>query len=65
MAGQTVINEYTVNEAQSEYKHLLTFRVRCCHSSETRAPITNPPNCGQLDGSHGTGTVTNNLDVWK
>jgi len=22
----------------------------CCHSNETRAPITNPPNSAQLEG---------------
>jgi len=39
----------TANQAQSEYKHSLTFRVRtinqsinlCCHSNETRALIAN------------------------
>jgi len=24
----------------------------CCHSNETRAPITNPPNSAQLDSPH-------------
>jgi len=23
----------------------------CCHSNETRAPIANPPNCAQLEGT--------------
>ena len=23
----------------------------CCHSNETRAPIANPPNSAQLDGT--------------
>ena len=23
----------------------------CCHSDETRAPVANPPNCEQLDGT--------------
>jgi len=31
------------NQAKSEYKHSLAFRVRrCCHSNKTRAPIANP-----------------------
>jgi len=30
----------------------MTFRVRrCCHSNETRAPIANPPNIVQLEGT--------------
>jgi len=42
----------TGNQAQSEYKHSLTFRVRCCcHSNETRAPVANPPNSSQLEGT--------------
>jgi len=41
-----------LNQAWSEYKHSLTFRVRrCCHSNETRAPIANPPNSAQLKGT--------------
>ena len=40
------------NQAQSEHKHSLTFRVRrCCHSNETRAPIANSPNNAQLEGT--------------
>jgi len=38
------------NQAESEYKHSLTFSVRlCCHSNETRAPIANPSNSAQLE----------------
>jgi len=33
-------------------EHSLTFRVRrCCHSNETRAPIANPLNSAQLEGT--------------
>jgi len=40
------------NQAQSEYKHSLTFRVRvCCHSNKTRAPIAKPPNSAQTQGT--------------
>ena len=35
------------NQAYSEYKHSLIFRVR---RNETRAPIANPPNSTQLEG---------------
>jgi len=38
------------NQAQSDYKHSLTFCVRrCCHSKETRAPIASPPTNAQLE----------------
>jgi len=41
--------DHKANQAQSEYKHPLTFRVRvCCHSNETCASIANPPNSAQL-----------------
>jgi len=43
-------NNYTRH--MSEYKHSLTFRSRvCCHSNEIRAPIANPPNNAQLEGT--------------
>ena len=45
-------NDDIMNQAYSKYKHSLTFRVpRCCHSIETRAPIANPPNSAQLEGT--------------
>jgi len=38
------------NQAESEYKYLLTFRVCvCCHSNE--ALIANPTNSAELDGT--------------
>jgi len=38
--------------SHSEYEHSLTFRVRrCCYSNETRAPIANPSNSAQLEGT--------------
>jgi len=41
--------QITINQAQSEYEHSLTFAFAlCCHSSATRAPIGNPPNDAQL-----------------
>jgi len=41
-----------IHQAQSEYKHSLTFRVRvCCHSNKARAPIANPPNSAQIQGT--------------
>jgi len=56
-----------LNQAQSEYKHVLADISRsprcchvhplpiraaiCCHSNETRAPIANPPNSAQLGGT--------------
>jgi len=56
-----------LNQAQGEYKHSLTFHlwrythlqykrlqayIRVCfHSSETSAPIANPPNSAQLKGT--------------
>ena len=47
----TVISNIT-NQAQSEYKHSLTFRVLlCCHSNEILAPIANPPISAQLEGT--------------
>jgi len=41
------------NQAYSEYKHLLTFRVLryVVIATETRAPIANPPNSAQLGGT--------------
>jgi len=39
------------NQAYSEYKHSLTFRVRRYVVNETRAPIANPPNSAQLEGT--------------
>jgi len=40
------------NQAQSEYKHSLIFRVRAMfHSNKTRAPIANPLNSAQLEGT--------------
>jgi len=45
-------NNNNGNQAWSEYKHSLTFRVRrCCRNNEIRAPITNPPNSAQLEGT--------------
>jgi len=47
-------NNIPKNQAQSEYKHSLTFRIRTmlsqAHSNETHAPIANPPNNAQLRG---------------
>ena len=42
-----------LNQAYSEYKHSLTFRVWavCCYSNETCAPIANLPNSAQLGGT--------------
>ena len=55
------------NQPQNEYKHSLTFCIRCymhlqcisiqayvrvcCHSNETHAPIAHLPNTVQLDGT--------------
>ena len=39
-----------INQAYSEYKHSLTFRVQRC-VVETRAAITNPSNSIQLEGT--------------
>jgi len=42
------------NQAQSEYKHSLTFRVRryvVIATNKTRASIANPPNSAQLEGT--------------
>jgi len=41
-----------INQAQSEYKHSLTFHIqRCYHSNETHALIANPPNSAELGGT--------------
>jgi len=42
-----------VNQAEREYKHVLAdiSCSRCCHSNATRAPIANPPNNAQLEGT--------------
>jgi len=47
---RTLIYSYHHNQAYSEYK---TFRVRdmLSYSNETRAPIANPPNSAQLEGT--------------
>jgi len=45
-------NNKNLNQAHSEYKHLLTFAfVLCCHSNKTYAPIANTPNTAQLRGT--------------
>jgi len=38
------------DQPQREYKQSLTFRVRR-YSNETRAPIANPPNSAQIEGT--------------
>ena len=73
------------NESQSEFKHSLTFRVRrcthsqcirlyvyirvCCRSNETRAPIANPPNSAQLQGTtqayHSPSYIRVRAVVWE
>jgi len=51
-ACYTTNPQHIYDQAYSNYKHSLTFRVRrCCHSNETRAPIANPPNSAQLEGT--------------
>ena len=58
------------NQAYSEYKHLLTFCVPpalCCHSNKTCAPIANPPNCAQLQGTpyHSPTYIQVSAVVWE
>jgi len=52
-ATELVKAKQQLKPAQSEYKHSLTFCIRryAVISNETHAPIANPPNSAQLDGT--------------
>jgi len=64
-----------INQAQREYKHSLTFHVLAdisrsvlyCHSNETRAPIANPTNTAQLQGTpyHSSSYIWVCATVWE
>ena len=57
------------NSNHSEYKHSLAFRVRgyAAYSNETRAPIGNPPNSAQLEGTpyHSSTHIRDCAVVWE
>jgi len=49
-----VYTDWTENEPGIERVQALAGISRsahCCHSNETRAPIANPPNSAQLEGT--------------
>jgi len=54
------------HRAYSEYEHSLTFRVRRYVVNETRAPIANPPNSAQLEGTpyHSPSYIRVRAVVW-
>jgi len=55
--------EFGLNQAQSD----ISDSALCCHSNETRAPIANPANSAQLQGTpyHSPSYIRVRAVVWE